>query len=75
MQQVLKDIALDQALSAKGYVVVPFLDSAQVKHLLDFFNANHRSEIPGFYATAHSTDIAFRKKMNAQIQLVFASSI
>jgi hypothetical protein len=75
MQQILKDSALDEALLTQGFVVVPFLDSRQVQELLHFFEDNHQSAIPGFYATAHCTDIAFRKKMNAQIQTVFAPSI
>ena len=75
MQQILKDSALDEALLTQGFVVVPFLDSRQVQELLHFFEDNHPSAIPGFYATAHCADIAFRKKMNDQIQTVFAPSI
>ncbi len=75
MQQILSNIALDQTLATEGFVVVPFIAEAQVLELRDYFTANHAAAIPGFYATAHSTDITFRKKMNAQIKSVFEKPI
>lgn len=75
MNQILTNKQLDEQLLKDGYVVVPFLDEMRVKELFDFFYDNHASEIPGFYATAHSTDIPFRKKMNEQIKAVFEQPI
>ncbi len=75
MNQILVDKQLDEQLLKDGYVVVPFLDEIRVKELFDFFYDNHASEIPGFYATAHSVDIPFRKKMNEQIKAVFEQPI
>ena len=75
MQQILNDKQLDLILSDEGYVVVSFLEMEDVKTLIDFFYENHPTEIPGFYATAHSSDIQFRNKMNNKIKDVFANSI
>jgi hypothetical protein len=73
--QILKTKELDARLLNEGYVVVPFLDSKQVKILSDFFYENHPQALPGFYATAHVTDIDFRKKMNQKIKEVFLDAI
>ncbi len=75
MLQILNDKQLDLILSDEGYVVVSFLEMEDVKTLIDFFYENHPTEIPGFYATAHSSDIQFRNKMNNKIKDVFANSI
>lgn len=75
MKHVLADKQLDDLLLKDGYVVVPFLEEKYIKELLDFFYKNHPNEIPGFYATAHSNDISFRKKMNEQIKSVFENPI
>lgn len=75
MKPVLSNLTLDEQLATQGFVVVPFLDTEQVQTLLQFFYANHRSELPGFYATAHSSDLAFRKQMNDQIKAVFEPAI
>lgn len=72
---ILNDAILDQKLLEEGYVVVPFLDEKSVQELKSFFFENHPQEIPGFYATAHVPDIAFRKKMNEKIKAVFADAI
>lgn len=73
--QILKDTALDQKLAAEGYVVIPFLNEAHIEELKSFFFEHHQKDIPGFYATAHSPDIAFRQKMNDKIKSAFSSSI
>ena len=72
---ILKNNTLDKQLVQEGYVIVPFLSTQEVKELKDFFYDNHSDDIPGFYATAHHPDIAFRKKMNDTIKRVFQSSI
>jgi ectoine hydroxylase-related dioxygenase (phytanoyl-CoA dioxygenase family) len=72
---ILENSDLDKKLLEEGYVVVPFFSEEQVQELKNFFYENHTSEIPGFYATAHVPDIAFRKKMNEKIKSVFTESI
>lgn len=73
--QILQNQDLNNALLENGYVVVSFLSEEQVQDLKNFFYENHPNEIPGFYATAHVPDIAFRKKMNEKIKSVFAHAI
>jgi hypothetical protein len=75
MHQILNNKQLDLILFKEGFVVVPFLEEEDVKTLIDFFYENHLTEIPGFYATAHSSDIQFRNKMNDKIKDVFTDSI
>lgn len=72
---ILIDHTLDRQLLAEGYVVVPFLGAPAVQDLIAFFNAHHPQGINGFYATAHVTDITFRKQMNQKIREVFAEPI
>jgi hypothetical protein len=72
---ILRNNTLDKQLAREGYVIIPFLNKQEVTELKDFFYHNHQHEIPGFYATAHHPDIAFRKKMNDTIKRVFQSSI
>lgn len=73
--QILKNSVLDERLATEGYVVIPFLGSPEVEDLKAFFYAHHPETIPGFYATAHSPDIAFRQKMNEKIKAVFEQAI
>jgi len=72
---ILKDQELDKTLLAEGYVVVPFLEKAQVENLKHFFYENHPKDIPGFYASAHSQDLVFRQKMNDQIKSTYSEAI
>jgi hypothetical protein len=73
--KILKNNQLDTQLLEDGYVVVPFLSSENINHLISFFKKNHPTEIEGFYATAHSSNIDFRKQMNQEIKSVFEDSI
>lgn len=75
MQQILISQELDQELLNKGFVVVPFLNIEKVQSLKLFFEENHPSTIPSFYASAHTQDVTFRKKMNEKIRSVFEESI
>jgi len=75
MKQFLSSKELDAQLNQKGFVVVPFLQTDEVEELKTFFKDNHQDEIPSFYATAHSTNVDFRKKMNEKIREVFDNSI
>lgn len=58
----------DSILESDGYVVIPFLSPAEVRELHEFFYASHNSIPDGMYATSHSTDFAFRQKMNEKIK-------
>lgn len=70
MNPVLANSTLDEQLATHGFVTVPFLRIDKVQELINFFHENHQERVPGFYATAHSTDISFRKKMSAKIKMI-----
>ncbi|MBX7181345.1 MAG: phytanoyl-CoA dioxygenase family protein [Bacteroidia bacterium] len=72
---ILLDKALDDELKREGYVVVPFLSPQQVIDLKTFFIQNHTDALPGFYATAHSPNLGFRKAMNDRIIQEFSTPI
>lgn len=74
-EKILKDNLLDKQLLDEGFVIVPFLKQEETKELVDFFNLNHPQGVKGFYATAHSQDIAFRNRMNDEIRKVFQRAI
>jgi hypothetical protein len=74
-QQILKDEQLDKQLLEQGYVVIPFLDTAEVTALVNFYYEHHARQQDGMYATAHVPDIDFRIKMNDWIKTVFARAI
>ena len=75
MKQLLSSKELDAQLNQKGFVVVPFLHKDEVEELKTFFEDNHKDEIPSFYATAHSANIDFRKKMNGHFSEVLLNEI
>lgn len=72
MQQIIKDAGAWAELEKNGYVVVPFLNESEVRPLVDFFYAHHSALPDGMYATSHSADFDFRKKMNNEIKQVLA---
>lgn len=74
-RHILKDGLLDARLRRDGYVTVPFLDAAGIKSLTDVFDGIDRGGIDHFYATAHATDLTFRKNMSEAIRDAFARSV
>jgi len=58
----------DSILYSEGYVVIPFLSPAEVSELHQFFYASHNAVPDGMYATSHSSDFAFRQRMNEKIK-------
>jgi hypothetical protein len=74
-QKTISDETLNQKLNNVGYIVVPFLSNEEIEDLKSFFYEHHQSDIPGFYASTHSPDIAFRLKMNEKIKAVFQKHV
>jgi hypothetical protein len=74
-QLILKDEKLNNQLSENGYVVMPFLNRDEVQKLLSAFHNHHKTPIQGFYATAHSAEITFRKKMSEYIKEALSRSV
>lgn len=60
----------NSALQANGYAVVSFLSYDETKQLTDFFYSHHPFLPEGMYASSHSPDFNFRKKMNEEIKRV-----
>lgn len=74
-EQIMRDVQLDKQLLEQGYVVIPFLDEAEVNALVDFYYQHHPKVQDGMYATAHVPDVAFRMKMNDYIKEVFNRAV
>lgn len=66
----LKDADLDRQLADEGFVVIPFLDEAEIVRLKEVYREAHSEEQVPFYATAHHQDPEFRKKMSNAISAV-----
>lgn len=74
-QEILADPQLDSELLSMGFVVIPFLNNAEVNDLRNFYYQHHPSSQDGMYATAHGTDIPTRIRMNDFIKEKFARAI
>jgi hypothetical protein len=65
---IFKDDTLNLQLMSDGYAKVSFLNDAEIQQLTDFFYLHHPVLPDGMYASSHSTDVEFRKKMNDEIK-------
>ena len=75
MKSVLQNEALEKDLLEKGYVVVPFLNAAEVNALKEFYYDRHQRALDGMYATAHTPDLDLRMAMNDFIKEQFKRPI
>ncbi|MDX2000841.1 MAG: phytanoyl-CoA dioxygenase family protein [Chitinophagales bacterium] len=75
MEAILKDQNQNELLQQQGYVVIPFLESIEVKELVDYFDKHHPFDIDSMYASAHSSDIGYRMQMNNKIIEVFQNGL
>lgn len=66
--RVFKDEALQAGLNNEGYVIVDFLNNAELDNLLHTFEKKHSSGIKGFYTSTFATDIEYRKEVDSIIQ-------
>lgn len=69
--KILADDNLDETLEKKGFVIVPFLSEKEISGLSSFYYDHHSKVLEGMYATAHSTDLELRLKMNDFIRGIF----
>ena len=72
---ILKNPELDESLANDGYVVVPFLNAAEVRDLVDFFYEKKPNQIEGLYASAHSPDACLRVELHEKIKETFSRAI
>ncbi|MDB5282617.1 MAG: glycosyl transferase family 2 [Bacteroidota bacterium] len=65
--RILNDLQQDKFLDDEGYAVIPFLNAAETKILVDLFHENHPETKEGLYATAHSSSKEFKQRLNDEI--------
>jgi ectoine hydroxylase-related dioxygenase (phytanoyl-CoA dioxygenase family) len=70
-----KNEKLQQQFNLNGYVVVPFLNEAEVKALRDFFFEKHPSIPDGFYSSSFNTDEAHKQSVNQKIEAVLGKNV
>src|SRR5688572_10354790 len=58
-----------------GYLVIPFLSDKEVAELKNLY-AEVVKEVPGsFYSTSFSKDAELKKKINAEVEKIYASKV
>ncbi len=63
MQQVLFNTKSNTELAEKGYTIVDFLNSKQVKSLFDFYIANPNVSPSAFHTTHFHTDLVYKQRV------------
>ena len=61
-KRIFKDSAMQEKLERQGFVVVKFLDEAEVDFLNRFFDELHPSPQGGFMSGSYSGDFKYKKK-------------
>jgi hypothetical protein len=74
-QKILIDDTLDKRLAEDGYVVLPFLNTDELKSLLSLFNNKVSGAHEGLYATAHAGEYDFKKQINDEMLKVFGRAV
>lgn len=70
-----KNEKLQQQFDLNGYVVVPFLEEAQVAALREFFFAKHPQLPDGFYSSSFNTDETHKQSVNDKIESVLSGHV
>lgn len=70
-----KNEKLQQQFDLNGYVVVPFLEEAQVAALREFFFAKHPQLPDGFYSSSFNTDETHKQSVNDKIESVLSEQV
>lgn len=68
--KIFSEDVYNTTLQKQGYVIIPFLNTEEVKSLTDFFYTHHPQLPDGMYASSHASDFSFRQKMNEEIKRV-----
>lgn len=63
----LKDTTLNETFAREGYVIVPFLNEEEINALTKLYYETHHLNHQGLYASAHSADFDFKKRLNDAI--------
>ena len=72
-KRIFKDDAMQARFDKQGFLVVPFIDEAEVKYLSDFFDSLH-ADLPkeGFVSGSYSQDFTYKKKASDEIVRIFS---
>lgn len=72
-KRIFKDDAMQARFQKQGFLVVPFIDEAEIKYLNDFFDSLH-PDLPkeGFVSGSYSQDFSYKKKASDEIVKVFS---
>lgn len=70
-----KNNKLQKEFENVGYVIVPFLNEAQVKELRDFFFQKHPQIPEGFYSSSFNGDDAHKQSVNEKIEDVLREQV
>jgi effector-binding domain-containing protein len=72
---IINDNKISLQLKYQGFSIVPLLASEQINTLKSYFYSNHHVLPEGMYASSHSEDVQFRKKMSETIISLAEESI
>ena len=76
MRDTFKDPQLQESFDRDGYVVVPFLDEKEVKHLRSMYDNSLAGEFPnGFHSSMHSKSVEYRRFIDREVQSVFNDNV
>lgn len=75
MRKVFKNIDNNRLFFIKGYVQVPnFLTKEEIEQIRNVYFEHYKDNFEGFHACMHSTDVAYRRKVHAEISKLFATN-
>ena len=75
MKRVFRAQEHQQALERDGFVVVDFLDAAQVSALVEHYRSTHPEPVKGFYASTFAGDLSYREGVDKRIREVCGERI
>jgi hypothetical protein len=68
--KVFKDKAMQDRLNNDGFVVLDFLNAAEVQQLNEFYGSAHPQGVSGFYTSTFSKDTWYRSEVDKTIRTV-----
>jgi hypothetical protein len=66
---------LNLSLASDGYITFPFLNTSEIEILKDIYYTTHSENPKKFYASTHSPDFHFRRKISDQLTSVINSEL
>lgn len=72
MRQIFHDQKLQEEFDQNGFVVLPFLSPSQIRQMLDLYESLDYDLNSGFHATILSKKVDTKRKVNEEVEKVFA---